>query len=52
MFRDLSQQLNFAATVSVLTLALFALSSTLGQVGGSGSNSAGIVTIAAPIEQR
>ena len=30
MFRDMSQQLNFAATVSVLTMALLVLSSGAG----------------------
>jgi hypothetical protein len=34
MFRDMSQQLNFAATVSLLTMVLLALSSGAGALAG------------------
>jgi hypothetical protein len=34
MFRDMSQQLNFAATVSVLTMVLLVLSSGAGALAG------------------
>lgn len=35
MFRQSSQQLNFSAAVSVLTMALFVLSSSFGALAGS-----------------
>lgn len=51
MFREMSQQLNFAATVSVLVMALFALSVSVGQVGGgAGGASADALVISAPVE--
>ena len=49
MFRDMSQQLNFAATVSVLAMALFALTMSMGQAGG-GAGSAEVLAIAAPVQ--
>lgn len=49
MFREMSQQLNFAATVSVLVMALFALTMSVGQAGG-GVGGAEVLTISAPVQ--
>ena len=46
MFRGLSQQLNFAATVSVLTLALFAVTSGMGAGGSDADATVVLSTIA------
>ena len=52
MFRNMSQQLNFAATVSVLTLALFAVTASIGEraSGGVAAQDA-MVTLTAPIQR-
>ncbi|WP_435416990.1 hypothetical protein WAB17_08815 [Parerythrobacter aurantius] len=47
MFREMSQQLNFAATVSVLAMALFVLTVASGQAGGQSSGES--FAIAAPV---
>jgi hypothetical protein len=50
MFREMSQQLNFAATVSVLVMALFALTMSVGQAGGGVVGGAEVLTISAPVQ--
>ena len=52
MFRDMSQQLNLAATASVLTLALFAVTASLSERDGiSVATHDALVTLAAPIQR-
>ena len=51
MFRNMSQQLNFAATVSVLTMALFAVTASMGELGGGASAHDAMVTLTAPIQR-